>query len=201
MKLILGLLLGALTASAYLYASAAYYFSDYFVSEKISATAELQDTVVALEKLQKQLSEYPELHKADVCSMICKNSQYQMLYGSKVTNKVLSLSSYLQQAKKKAAQDPGFLLDLMYVDGSMSPIENSGFFTWLREIPREEIQMEWKQKATLSSRLAMTAPKLALALKDARVNTRRVDALTELRRSCSPKNQGEVVAACSRSAF
>ncbi|MNJ99778.1 hypothetical protein D3C87_175590 [compost metagenome] len=191
MRLILGLLLGAMTACAGLYASATYYFSDYFVSEHITATAELQNTVVALEKLQTNLEKHPELSQVNVCPLLCKPSQYQMLYGGKA-NKVSSLTAYLQNFSKTAANDPGFLLDLLYVQGSMTPVEDSGFFTWLKEVPQDP-NLDWQARASLSSRLAITGPRLVLALRDARSNSRKVDLLWGLRESCKKSSEREMV--------
>lgn len=194
MKFLFGVLCGTLLTLASVYLLVTYSISEYVVTEKVLTSSEWQNSLATLQNLQEQLKKYSGEEKL-LCPVICNKSAYWENYGQKPTNKVRALGRDLQARGKASFKDPGFLLDLMYVDRAMFPIEQSGFFTWLKSVP-SEMSPQWENNASLSSNLALAAPRLLWALQSVQDNLKGIVELRDLRDSCTPKNHEEVQQAC-----
>ena len=195
MKFLLGTLTGTLLTLLSVYGLLTYSISEYIVTEKVLSSSEWQNSLATLQNLQEQLKKYSE-EKKDLCQVICQKSSYWESYGQKPANKVRSLERDLQARGKASFKDPGFLLDLLYVNHAMFPIEQAGFFSWLKSVPAE-VSPQWNGKANLSSDLALTAPRLLWALQSVQDNLRILFDLRELRNSCTPKNHSEIQSSCA----
>lgn len=197
MKFLLGVISGTLVTLGALYGTLTYYFSDYIVSEKILSSPELQNSIATLGSLQEKLRKIPEIEDVPFCTVICKPSPYLNNQGSREVNKVKALDADLQNRGRKVADDPGFLLDMYYVQKAMLPIQDSGFFNWLKSVPAEKSDL-WQDQAGLSSQLAMTAPRLVLALQQVQIHLQVIGQLRTLRQECKPKNHEEIQEKCNQ---
>lgn len=194
MKFTLGLLSGLVVATLSLFFGMSYFFTDYLAQEKIVPSEDLGASLQAFSDFFQELEKYPEHKAVDLCERICAPSDYQFMVGRKAVRKVESLRYYLQQHRKKSFKDPEFLLDLVYVQGSMTPLRGSGLFEFLTSLPLSSAG--WPEKILLSSSLAMTSPRILFAMKDANENDRKLRSLRQLRDSCKSTEETEIVQQC-----